>query len=182
MKWQQIIVVMYICSSNNHNATYENIGWNSASDRCYKMFRINTDSWKLQVLIKRMDSESSLSVSVQDLSSIYTRVNDSTIHFTLLWIINYQFSVKMKQVTNFCTHSSRITCARRGGVEVHVAGLTVSVSGDQDSIPGLPSPLVGYLMVRRLNTSSNNPVSVFGWLDTLKTPSCPWRWVPGSRS
>ena len=37
--------------------------------------------------------------------------------------MNYQFSVKMKQVTNFCTHSSRITCVRRGDVEV--AGLTV---------------------------------------------------------
>ena len=29
----------------------------------------------------------------------------------------------MKQVTNFCTNSSRITCARRGGLEV--AGSTV---------------------------------------------------------
>ena len=37
--------------------------------------------------------------------------------------MNYQFSVKMKQVTNFCTHSGRITCTRRGGVEV--SGLTV---------------------------------------------------------
>ena len=36
-----------------------------------------TDSWKLQVL----DSESSLSV--------HTRINDSTIHFNLLWIINF---------------------------------------------------------------------------------------------
>ena len=73
---------MYICSSNKHNATYENIGLNSVSDRCYKMFRINTDSWKLQVLIKRMDSESSL--SEQNLSSIYTRINDSSIHVNLL--------------------------------------------------------------------------------------------------
>ena len=80
---------MYVCSSNNHNATYENIGWNFASDRCYKMFRINTDSWKLQVLIKRMDSESPL--SVQNLSSVYTSlmINDSTIHFNLLWIMNF---------------------------------------------------------------------------------------------
>ena len=37
--------------------------------------------------------------------------------------MNYQFSVKMKQATNFCTHSSRITCAHRGGVVV--AALTV---------------------------------------------------------
>ena len=36
--------------------------------------------------------------------------------------MNYQFPVKMKQVTNICQHLSR-TCARRGGVEV--AGLTV---------------------------------------------------------
>ena len=90
--------------------------------------------------------------------------------------MNYQFSVKTKQVTKFCTHSSRITCARRG-VEVHVAGFTGS--GDQDSIPGLPSPLVGSLMVKRLKTSSNDPVPVFGLLGTLKIPSCTWCWVPG---
>ena len=67
---------MYMCSSNTHNATYENIDWNSVSDRCYEMFRINTrtDFWKLQVLIKRMDSE--IFLSVQNFSNIYTREND----------------------------------------------------------------------------------------------------------
>ena len=55
-------------------------------------------------------------------------------------------------------------------------------SGDQDSIPGIPLPCVGPLMARRLRTSSDDPVPMFGWLGTLKTPSCLWRWVPGSRS
>ena len=69
---------MYISSSNTQNATYENIGWNSVSDRCYKMFRINTDSCKIQVLIKRMDSE--IFLYVQNFSNIYTRENDIVCH------------------------------------------------------------------------------------------------------
>ena len=47
------------------------------------------------------------------------------------------------------------------------------------SILGLPSPRVGPLMARRLKTSSDVRCPCRGRLGTLKTPSCPWRWVPG---
>ena len=52
-------------------------------------------------------------------------------------------------------------------------------------IPGITSPHMGPLMARRLKTSSDVPVPVYtcrGRLGMLKTPSCPWRWVPGGRS
>ena len=47
-------------------------------------------------------------------------------------------------------------------------------SEDPGSIPGIPSPGVGPPMARRLKTCRDR-------LGTLKTPICPWRWVPGSR-
>ena len=174
MEWQQIIVVRYICSSNTHNATYENIGWNSVSDRCYKMFRINTDSWKLQVLIKRMDSE--IFLYVQNFSSIYTRENDSTIHFNLLWIIN--FLSRWNKLLILHTFKSNNLCQPRWR---RCSGLDCG-SGDQDSIPGLPPPLEGSLMASRLKTSSDDPMPLFWWLGTLKTPSWQLRWVPGNRA
>ena len=166
---------MYISSSNIHNGTYENISWNSVSDRCNKMFRINTDSWKLQVLIKHMDSE--IFLSVQNFSNIYIYSRESDIVPFIL--TSYELSIFYQDETNFCTHSSQITCVCRGGVEV--AGLTV----DQEiriRFLALPSPLVGSLLARRLKTSSDVPVPCRGRLGKLKTPICPWRWVPGSRS
>ena len=60
----------------------------------FRHVRINTDSWKLQVSIKRMDSESSL--SVQNLSSIYTSINDSTIHLT-----SYELSIFCQDETSY---------------------------------------------------------------------------------
>ena len=64
--------------------------------------------------------------------------------------------------------------ARRGGIEIADCG-----SRDPGSIPVFPSPSVGPLMARLLQTS---------WCQcqvrpgTLKTHCCPWRWVPSSRS
>ena len=78
-------------------------------------------------------------------------------------------------------------------------------SEDPGSIPGLPSPRVGPLMARKLKTSldlyvlyfldtviyavyENKVLSLTSQcpcrvrLGTLNTASCPWRWVPGSRS
>ena len=52
-------------------------------------------------------------------------------------------------------------------------------SYDPGLIPGIPAPCVGPLMARRKKTS-RCPCLVR--LGMLKTPSCPWRWVPGSRS
>ena len=58
-------------------------------------------------------------------------------------------------------------------------------AGNAGLIPGIPSLCVGLLMARRLKTSSDVK-DVFGCpgarLGTLKTPSCLWYWVPGSRS
>ena len=53
---------------------------------------------------------------------------------------------------------------------------------DLGSIPGIPSPHVGPLMAvgKRHLLTSRCPCP--GRLSMLKTPSCPWRWVPGSRS
>ena len=55
-------------------------------------------------------------------------------------------------------------------------------SEDLSSILGIPSPRVGPLIPRGLKTSLGVPVPVLGRLGTLTTPSCPWLWVPGSRS
>ena len=52
-------------------------------------------------------------------------------------------------------------------------------SVDPGLIPGIPSMCLGPLMARRLKTSR---CPCRGRLCTLKSPSCPWRWVPGSRS
>ena len=139
------------------------------------MFRINTDSCKLQVLSKCMDSE--IFLSVQNFSNIYTKEHD-IVPFILT---SYELSIFCQDETSYNflhTFKSNNLCPprwRRG------SGLDCG-SGDQDSVPGLPSPLVGPLMARRLKISSDDPVPVFGWLVTLKTPSCPWPCVPGSRS
>ena len=83
-----------------------------------KMFRINTDSWKFQVLSKCMDCD--IFLSVQNFSNIYTKGN----YIVPFILTSYELSIFCQDETSFfCIHSSRITCARRGGVEV--AGLTV---------------------------------------------------------
>ena len=131
----------------------------------YKMFRIKTETWKLQILIKRMDSEIFLY-----LQYLYKGKWYSTIHFNFLWIINFLSRWNKLHCTNFCTHSIRITCARRGGVVV--AGLTV----DRE------------IRIRFLAYS--HCAWVLWWQGGsrvwvaryAKDPSCPWRWVTGSRS
>ena len=81
--------------------------------------------------------------------------------------MNYQFSVKMKQVTKFCTHSSRITCARSG---VEVVGLTVD---REIRIRFLAYPHHCRISDgKEVKDNSTDPVPVFGWLGTLKIPSC----------
>ena len=70
--------------------------------------------------------------------------------------------------------------ALRGGVHVDVAGSTVDRK-TRVRFPAYPHR-VWALMARRLKTSSDVPVPVSGRLGTLKTPSYPWRWVPGSWS
>ena len=55
-------------------------------------------------------------------------------------------------------------------------------AGDPGSIPSIPSPRVGPLMAIGLKTSSDIPVLCRGRLGKLKTPSCLWHLVPGSRS
>ena len=140
----------------------------------YKMFRIRTDTWKLQILIKRMDSEIFLYVQY-----LYKGKWYSTIHFNLWWIINFLSRWNKLQCTNFLhTFKSNNLCPPRWRCG---SGLDCG-SEDQDSIPDLLSLRVGPLMARRLKTSSDDLVPVCGWLGTLKTPSCPLRWVPGSRS
>ena len=57
-----------------------------------------------------------------------------------------------------------------------------SVWVQRSLIPSIPSPHIGPLIARRLKTSANVPVPCRGRLNMLKIPSCPWHWVPGSRS
>ena len=69
--------------------------------------------------------------------------------------------------------------ACRGGVEV--AGLTLDRK-IQVRFPAYPHRVWALWWqggIRRLLTSR---CPCRGRLGTLKTPSCPWRWVPGSRS
>ena len=102
-----------------------------------------------------MDSE--ILLSVQKFSNIYTRRND-IVPFVLT---SYELSIFCGDETSyyfFHTFKSKNLCAprwRRG------SGLDCG-SGDQDSIPDIPLPCVGPLMARRLKTSSDDPVPVFG--------------------
>ena len=77
--------------------------------------------------------------------------------------------------TSFLFDSLSLPRWRRG------SGLNCG-SDDPGSITGLPSPRWALWWQggnRRLWTSR---CPCRGRLGTLKTPSCPWRWVPGSRS
>ena len=70
-------------------------------------------------------------------------------------------------------------CARRVGVEV--TGMTVDRTIRVQFL-AYPHPVWALRWQggkRRLRTSW---CPCLGRLGTLKTPSCPWRWVPGSRS
>ena len=92
-------------------------------------------------------------------------------------------------VTRWSFLKEKIICeyleyeVRRGGVD-RGSGLDCG-SDDPGSIPVFPSPCVGPLMAtwqggyRRLLTSCG---PCRGTLGTLQTPSCPWSWVPCSRS
>ena len=134
------------------------------------VLRIKTDTWKLQILIKR---------EILYMCNIYTREND-IVPFILT---SHELSIfcQDEKVTLYLflhTFKSNNLCPPRWRSG---SGLGCG-SGDQDSIPGLLSLRVGPLMARRLKTSSDDLVPACGWLGMLKTPSWPWRWVPGSRS
>ena len=125
--------------------------------------------------------ESKIFISVQNFSNIYTREKlYSTIHFNLLWSINFLSRIKQYTHKLLILHtfkSNNLYQPRwRSGSEL--------VCGSRD--PGFdsrkPSPRVGSLMSRSLKTSSDVPVPMQGWLGTLKTPSCPWHLVPGNMS
>ena len=75
--------------------------------------------------------------------------------------------------TSLTTHSCPPRWCRGSGLDCG--------SEDPGSIPSLPSPRVGPLMARKLKTSGMLCLCQ-GRLGTLKTPSCPRRLVPGSRS
>ena len=55
-------------------------------------------------------------------------------------------------------------------------------SEDLGSILRLSSPRVGPLMARSKRRLQTSRCPCRGRLGTLMTPSCPWRWVPDSRS
>ena len=69
--------------------------------------------------------------------------------------------------------------ARRGGVEV--AGWTVDRT-IRVRFPAYPHRVWALWWQRGKRRLRASRCPCRGRLDTLKTPSCPWRWVPGSRS